>query len=765
MLENVLSLIGNTPLVRITRLNPNPKVEIYAKLEAFNPGGSIKDRVAISMIERAEKTGELTKDKIVIEATSGNTGIGLSMVCAIKGYKLMLLMPESASEERKRIMRAYGAEIFLTPGHLGTDGAIEEAYRLAREYPQKYVLMDQFNNPASIEAHYMGTAMEIWNQTKGKVTHIISALGTTGTAMGIAKRFKELDSFVKVIGVEPYIGHKIQGLKNMQESYPPGIFNRELLHKIVRVDDDEAFYLCRELAQKEGIFAGMSSGAALAGAIKLAKELEEGLIVVIFPDGGERYLSTPLFEPVKKHGIKLFNLATRRKEILDLDLEKVCIFTPGPSLGELYSLEHWRKLIFIDVLSRYLSSKGIDVVPVLGVADLDDQAVNSAQEKGVFLEDFSMDLVEQTKEIMNLLKIDGFVLSPASHNKEFALELCQLLVDKGMAYEKLRSVYFDVLRDGEYGKLIKTDFSKVNIGKTVNLDNYVKEHPHDFTLLKRASLMNLKRGDFWSTKWGSVRPSWYLQMASCVQSYISHLSVVVATPSYYFPHLENLNAIWSKAKSVHPKLWILVQTVMFQDGLMKNLKDVFQICDNPYIIRLWFLSNHYRKGLMFSSDSLKMWESNYRKIQQAISNLKMVACLDIVHKYEDKEFQQMVFDLKRGFWESIEDDFSLHKFWPYLFKFCKKVNQKFNNKEISSKDAKDAFEKLMTMNKILKLINIETLPLSLEELEADIKDIVLEREEAKRKKDFARCDQLREKINQMGYQIQDTPYGPLISKA
>ena len=175
---DILRLVGHTPLVEIRRLNPYANVKIMAKIESMNPGGSIKDRVAVAMIEAAEETGQLNPDKVIIEATSGNTGIGLAMVAAVKGYKMMLIMPDSASEERKRIMRGYGAEIRLTPGRLGTDGAIELAYRLAREEPQKYVLMDQFNNPASIAAHYNGTGLEIWEQTGGAVTHAVATLGT-----------------------------------------------------------------------------------------------------------------------------------------------------------------------------------------------------------------------------------------------------------------------------------------------------------------------------------------------------------------------------------------------------------------------------------------------------------------------------------------------------------------------------------------------------------------------------------------------------------
>jgi len=224
--SNILDLIGNTPLVPVKRLNPHKKIAIYAKVESFNPGGSVKDRIALCMIETAEKNGELTPDKIVLEATSGNTGIGLAMVCAVKGYRCQLVMPESASIERRKIMEAYGAEILLTPGKRGTDGAIEQAYALAREFPDRYFLTDQFNNDANWMAHYKSTGPEIWEQTSGKVTDIIGTLGTTGTVMGLSKYFAEFHPEVRVTAVEPFLGHKLQGLKNMKESYKPGIFDK-----------------------------------------------------------------------------------------------------------------------------------------------------------------------------------------------------------------------------------------------------------------------------------------------------------------------------------------------------------------------------------------------------------------------------------------------------------------------------------------------------------------------------------------------------------
>jgi len=228
MSYSILDSIGNTPLVEIKRLNPLPGVRILAKLEYLNPGGSIKDRAALSMIEDGEQSGKLTRDKTVIEATSGNTGIGLAMICSVKGYKLLLTMSESASEERKSILRARGAQILLTPGHKGSDGAIEEVYRLARENPDKYFMTDQYNNDANWRAHYNTTAMEIWDQTGGRVNSVVATLGTSGTLMGLSRRLKELNPDIRIIGVEPFLGHGIQGLKNMKESYQPDIFDKKL---------------------------------------------------------------------------------------------------------------------------------------------------------------------------------------------------------------------------------------------------------------------------------------------------------------------------------------------------------------------------------------------------------------------------------------------------------------------------------------------------------------------------------------------------------
>ncbi len=292
---SVIDLIGNTPLVPLEKLNPNPNVEVWAKVEACNPGGSIKDRIALSMIEVAEQAGDLRPGMTILEPTSGNTGIGLALVSAVKGYKLLLTMSESVSVERRKILSAFGAEFLLTPGHLGTDGAIERAYDLADKEAGSYYLTDQYNNEANPLAHYEGTAPEIWAQTKGRITHFVATLGTTGTVMGCARRFKELNQAIQIVAVEPYLGHKIQGLKSLKEAYVPGIFDKRLVDEKVNVADEDAFETSRKVAKAEGLLIGMSAGASVFAAMELAKRIDEGVIVLILPDSGERYLSTELF--------------------------------------------------------------------------------------------------------------------------------------------------------------------------------------------------------------------------------------------------------------------------------------------------------------------------------------------------------------------------------------------------------------------------------------------------------------------------------------
>ncbi len=295
---SILDCIGNTPLARLDKMNPNPKVRLLAKLEGNNPGGSIKDRIAHYMVQTAEKDGRLKKGFTILEATSGNTGIGLAMVGTAKGYKVKLVMPECVSLERRKMLEAFGAELVLSSGCEGTDGAIRNVHKIFDENKNAYFMPNQFDNEANVKAHYETTGKEVIEQTKGEVAVFVAGMGTTGTLMGTGRRLKEFNSSITILGVEPLLDHKIQGLKNMTESIVPKIFRPSALDEKWSVHDDDAFNTTRRLAVEEGLFVGMSSGAAMWAAMKKAKEMKDGTIVVIFPDRGDRYLSTALFTSV-----------------------------------------------------------------------------------------------------------------------------------------------------------------------------------------------------------------------------------------------------------------------------------------------------------------------------------------------------------------------------------------------------------------------------------------------------------------------------------
>ena len=296
---SILSAIGNTPLVELTNLNEKrPEVRILGKLEGSNPGGSVKDRPAYYMIQKAEEAGKLNKGQTILEPTSGNTGIALAMIGAAKGYRVRLFMPECVSTERRLTLEAFGAEVVLTPAREGTDGAITRAHQILNEDPEHYYMPNQFENDNNVLAHYETTGPEVLSQTNGEVDVFVAGMGTSGTLMGAGRYLKERKPGVKIVGVEPEEGHTIQGLKNMNDAIVPSIYDpRELDEKIV-ISDGEAFEMARRLVTREGLFVGMSSGAAVEGALRIAREMHSGTIVVILPDRGDRYLSTTLFRSI-----------------------------------------------------------------------------------------------------------------------------------------------------------------------------------------------------------------------------------------------------------------------------------------------------------------------------------------------------------------------------------------------------------------------------------------------------------------------------------
>jgi S-sulfo-L-cysteine synthase (O-acetyl-L-serine-dependent) len=291
--RDVLSLIGNTPLLRLAKIGREfPKVEILAKAEWANPGGSVKDRPALNIVREAERAGQISKDKILTDSTSGNTGIAYAMICAARGYRLALCVPSNASDERKRTLRAYGVEIVYTDPMEGSDGAIRRVRKMVEEHPELYFYANQYDNPANWRAHYLTTAPEIFEQTEGRVTHFVAGLGTSGTFVGTARRLKELNPKIQCISFQPDSPfHGLEGMKHMATAILPKIYDPTVADDDLAISTEESHAMVKRLAREEGLLVGISAGAAMVASLQIAREVKHGVIVTIFPDGGDKYLS------------------------------------------------------------------------------------------------------------------------------------------------------------------------------------------------------------------------------------------------------------------------------------------------------------------------------------------------------------------------------------------------------------------------------------------------------------------------------------------
>ena len=762
--KSVIDRIGNTPLVEITKLNPNKKVTILAKLESANPGGSIKDRTALYMIEQAEKRGDLNHQKIILEATSGNTGIGLAMVAAAKGYKLCLTMSEAASEERKKILRAMGAELIFTPAAQGTDGAIEVAYRMLRENPEKYFCTDQFNNDDNVAAHYFGTAREIWDQTQGRVSAVVATLGTSGTAMGISKKLKELNPRISVIGVEPYLQHKIQGLKNMRESYRPGIFDKKRLDEKINILDEDAFEMSRRLAREEGILVGMSSGAAMFVAAEKALAMEEGLIVVVFPDSGERYLSTELFAYKEELAtLSLYNVLKREKTLFrPLKSEGVLMRTCGPTVHDAPHLGNYRRLVVSDLLCRYLTQKGYPVKHVVDIVDFSDKSIKGSEKAAMDLSDYSnkyLHIFLDDAQFLNIRPENIYV--KASGDVEAMFKIVEKLVDKGYAYEKLHSVYFDISKLSDYGRLSNIDLAKTRSGRSIDLDDYEKDSPADFALLKRAGLGELKRGIYHKTKWGNIRPGWHLECAAISQKYLgAAYDIHISGADETFPHCENIVAI-NKASSGHSgaKYWIGAELILVDGRKMsRSLNNAVTIADlkqkgfSGRDIRFFLLGMNYRKPISYSQKALQMAQNTVKKIDAFLSRLRAVD--DFAQGFSDVD--QLIYDLHHGFERALDDDINISGALAVFFNFIGAVNAPLTEGKISRTDARKIVKALEKINEILEIMDFET-PID----HHDIAELIQKRETARKAGRWQEADVLRNQLAGLGVEVSDSPQGTI----
>lgn len=769
--DNVLSAIGNTPLIRINRLFKSDTVQIYAKLESRNPGGSVKERIALSMIEAGEASGELTKDKIVLEATSGNTGIGLAMVCAAKGYRCLLVMPESASIERRKIMQAYGAEILLTPASRATDGAIEKSYALAREFPDRYFLTDQYNNEANWRAHYYNTAPEIWQQTDGRVTHLVATLGTSGTIMGLCAWFHEFQPHVKVIAVEPRLDHKIQGLKNMKESYKPGIFDKSVPDKIVIVEDEDAFSMARQLACKEGLLVGMSSGGAMASAIEYAKGLDRGLVVVILPDGGERYLSTPLFTPPKKaegkkNQLRFYNTMTKRKEVFVPQQEgQVTFYSCGPTAYEVANLSLCRRFIVSDLITRTLESKGLKVDAYMNFTDIDDNTIAGAEKAGKPLTNYTGEYIAGFMEDIDTLGVKRAKGYPkASENVEAMIDIARELVDRGYAYEKHGSIYFDISKFKKYGRLSGIDLSKIQIGRTVDLDDYEKDNPRDFTLLKRSTLGELKKGIFYESQWGNVRPSWHVECSAMATRNLGPtMDIHTSSRNLIFPHHENEIAI-AEALTGKPlaNYWLHSELVLSDGKYMSRdagnnvtLKELLARGYTGREVRFMLLSVHYRKPLNFSYKRLDNVRTALRRLDEFTCKLH---CLPPGRPHP--EVTTFVSAMEEQFFEAMDDDLNVSQGMAAIYNFLRKVNPILQVNHLDQDQREYILKSLGRMNEILSVFRLQGCPVA-----PDVNALIRRREEARLRKDWLAADAARDELAKKGIVIIDTVNGPVWKRA
>jgi len=669
---------------------------------------------------------------------------------------LLLTMSEAVSLERRKILIARGAEILLTPGHLGTDGAIEEVYNLVRENPDKYFLTDQFNNEANWMAHYSGTSEEIIRQTNGNVTAIVATMGTTGTIIGISRRFKEYNRKVKIIGVEPYLGHKLQGLKNLKEAYRPGIFDKQYVDEKINIEDEEAFEMTRRLGREEGLFVGMSSGAAMAIAFQKAKLMDGGVIVMIFPDSGERYLSTPLFEVKKKVDIKLYNTMSRSKEPFEpLQPGKVSVYSCGPTANAQLNLGECRRHVFSDLICCYLEFRGYAVNHVMNITDYDDKTIQGSQDSGEELSDYTQRYIDLFKQDLESLKIKPAEKFPkASEHVNDMVDLTQRLMDKGVAYEKLRSLYFSISGFPDYGKLSGVDLDKIRLGATVDLDEYEKNNPRDFTLLKRAKLSELKRGIYLKTKWGNVRPSWHIQCAAMSMKYLGEtFDIHSSSRDLVFPHHENVLAI-AKALSGKSlaKYWIHCEQVLMEGDEPVNEKRKLPTIDDIRKegftlreIRFWLISNHYRKPLTFSDE---------RIIQARNALSRIDTCIFALMSIEDgeayAEIDQLVYDIRQGFVNAMDDDLNLPQGLAVIYKTIKQINILIKEKRINPDNASKIVKAFQNVDKILKIFNFKH-----DVVDADVQSLMEERENARKSGDFKRADEIRDVLRNRGVSVKD----------
>jgi cysteinyl-tRNA synthetase len=541
----------------------------------------------------------------------------------------------------------------------------------------------------------------------------------------------------------------------MKEGYFPEIFEKQRLDKKINVEDEEAYEMARRLTKEAGIFVGMSSGAAMAGALREAAQMADGTIVVILPDNGERYLSTPLYTIRDETALRFFNTLTRKKDSFVPRLpEMVSLYSCGPTAHSRIHLGEMRLFVFADLLRRYLELKGYSVKHIIDINDFDDKAISGSQKAGLDLAEFTDAHIQRFFEDISILGIKSADKYPrASENVEEMIALCEKLVMKGLAYEKLRSLYFDISRQADYGRLSGIDINKIKIGATVDLDDYEKENPRDFTLFKRSKLSELKRGIFVKTQWGNVRPSWHIKSAAMALKFLGEcFDIHTSSRELIFPHHENENAI-ATALTRKPlaKFWVLCDRVLIdgkkldEKGLGLTLSDLIKMGYSGRAVRYWLLSSHYRKPIPFSIERLDNAQRSLERLDRCLSSLRKVKPGPAY-----PELEQLLYDLKRGFSDAMDDDLNISAALASIFSIVKKINTLILKKRLHAAGASKIVDEFRRIDAVLNIFDFVDA-----DADPEIQQLIKKRDKARSEKNWELADQIRNELRSQGVIIQD----------
>jgi cysteinyl-tRNA synthetase len=632
---------------------------------------------------------------------------------------------------------------------------------------------DQFNNCANVLAHYETTAPEIWQQTQGRITHLVATMGTTGTLVGCSRRLHELKPDVRVVGVEPYLGHRIQGLKNLKEAYVPGIYAPDANDRKVNIEDDDAYEMARRLARVEGILAGMSSGAAMHVACEIASEIDTGVIVAVLPDGGERYLSTPLFQvaepeiqPVKLH---FFNTLSKRYEPFEpiSGGAKVSMYSCGPTVHRRPHLGIVRRMLVDDLVRRTLELAGYDVEHVVSITDFDDNTVHEAERTGRPMDQLCAQYEAEFQEDMNALGIKpAQTYARASEHLDDMVALARSLVDRGFAYEKNRSVYFNIGRVDSYGELSGKDLGKIRVGATVDLERYDKDDPRDFTLLRRSTLAEMRKGLSKKTEWGNVRPSWHVECSAMARARLAErFDIHTASADLIFPHNENEIA-QSRALIGDPqaRFWLHSELVLAKGKKMTYAEDTCVVLPdlqtNGYSareIRFFLLQSHYRQPVHLTEERLDAARASLRRLDECVANLATVTASGP----RVPELEASMVAMKEGVREAMFDDMNISAALAALFHLVRQANYLMSQGRLYQDDADDVTAALRTVDELLGILPPREGP---QELPDEIQELILRRDQARTDRNFVLADEIRDDLTSRGYLLEDLPEGTRIKR-